>query len=102
MLVPALGFILSTTFFGVVGAVALRRGGVRPLRPAVLAAFVVAAQAAVLAFGAVYAALVANGDDHLTSAGAVVGLLFGMPVAGTLCGWYAARWVAARQRGAQA
>ena len=94
MLVPLLGFVLTTTFFAIVGLIVLSLSGVRPLRLVVLAAFVVAAQAGLLAYGAACGAVFADGSHQLRSGGAVIGLLIGMPVAGTLTGWVAARALA--------
>jgi hypothetical protein len=96
MLLPALGLLLSVAFFGTTGAVVLWFTRVRPLRIAVLAVFVLAAQAGLFAFVMAYGAVFADADNNLTSAGAVVGILLGMPVAGVVCGWIAARWFAAR------
>jgi hypothetical protein len=98
MLVPLLGFILSTTLFAVVGAVVLWLSGVRPLRLPVLAAFVGAAQVGLLAYAAAYGAVFADESNRLRSAPAVLGILVGMPVAGTLTGWVAARALANRLR----
>ena len=97
MLLPLFGLLLATAFFGTVGALVLRLAGVRPLRLSILIAFVVAAQAGVLTFGAAYGALFADAKNTLTSGVAVIGLLVGMPLAGILAGLLAARWLAARQ-----
>ena len=98
MLLPALGLFLSLAFFGSTGALVLWLTGIRPLRIAVLTTFVLAAHAGMLAFGIVYGRVLANADNQLTSAGEVFGLLLGLPLAGILCGWLAARWFSARAR----
>jgi hypothetical protein len=99
MLVPALGFVLSAAVFALVGAAILPRGGIRPVRLSVLAAFVVAAQIGVIAFAAAYGAIFADADDQLRSTGLVFGLLAGMLVVGSLCGLSVARWLASRRGG---
>ena len=96
MLVPLFGFLLSAAFFATVGVIVLRLSGIRPITLPVLAMFVVSAQIGVLAFGAAYGAVFANADDQLTSGGAVVGMLVGMPLAGSFAGWLVARSVARR------
>ena len=93
-----MGLVLSAAFFALVGAAVLWTSGVRPLRLSVLAAFIVAAQGGLLAFAAAYGLLFANADNQLTSAPAVIGMLLGMPVAGTLSGWLVARRLARRWR----
>jgi hypothetical protein len=97
MLVPALGFVLSAAFFALVGAGILPRGGVRPVRPPVLAAFVVAAQVGVIAFAAASGFIFAGAEDQLRDPGTIVGFLVGMPIAGSLCGLLVARWLASRR-----
>ena len=97
MLLPLFGLFIAVAFFGTGGAIALRFAGVRPVRPSVLVTFIVAAQIGALTFAAAYGALFADAHNTLTSAGAVIGLLLGMPLAGLLAGFVAARWLAARQ-----
>jgi hypothetical protein len=96
MFLPFFGFLLSSAFFAGVGAVVLRLTGVRPVRAIVLLAFVVAAQAGLLVYVAVYGAIFADASNHLRSTGAVLGMLVGMPVAGSLTGLAAARLLARR------
>jgi hypothetical protein len=89
--------LLSVAFFGSIGAPVLWLTGTRPLRISVLTVFVLAAHVGMLAFIVAYSATF---DLHheLESLRSVVGVLLGMPIAGILCGWLAARWYSARSR----
>ena len=98
MVLPLFGFLFSAALFAAVGLLVFRFSGIRPIRLALLATFVVTAQVGLLAYAAAYGALFANAANHLASTGAVIGLLVGMPVAGTLAGWLVTRSVARRMR----
>lgn len=95
MLLPLTGLICTTTIFAVIGIIVLRLTGIRPLRPLVLGAFVVAAQAGFVAFSASYGALFGGADNKLQSTTAVIGFLIGAPVLSALVGWVVARALAA-------
>jgi hypothetical protein len=98
MLLPAFGLFLSLAFFGTVGAVLMRRAEMRPLRASVLAVFVLAAHLGVLAFALAYGGVAAAVEQKPTSPAAIFSFLLGLPLAGVLSGWLAARWFAARTR----
>lgn len=98
MLIPLLGFVVSATLVAAVGVTLLRVTGDRRVRPLSLGAFVVAGLLGALAYAAVYGALVAGPGRELGSRGAVIGLLAGMPLAGTVAGWLAARALRGRLR----
>ena len=87
MLLPLCGLVSCSIFFVVIGAVVLRLTGIRPLRPVVLLVFVVVALLGMSLFGGAYSALFADESHQLRSNAAIIGLLIGLPAAGTLTGW---------------
>jgi hypothetical protein len=96
VLIPLLGFVVSAALFAALGAALLRVTGLRRVRPLLLGAFVAAGMVGALAYAAVYGALVAGPSRVLESRGAVIGLLAGLPIVGTVTGWLVTRALGGR------
>jgi hypothetical protein len=91
MLLPLLGFIIGVTAFAVLGTAALRLQGEWPPRLIHLAVFIAVAMVAALIWGWVFGAAFASSSGQLESTFAVIVLLLGIPICGSLAGWLAVR-----------
>lgn len=92
----AFELLLTVPFFGIMGALTMWLTGMRPLRISVLTIFVLAAHVGVLAFIVAYGLVFGDADIGFSGVRTIVGLLLGMPIAGIVSGWLAARWFSAR------
>ena len=92
MVVPLFGLLLSVPLFGAVGVLALWVLRVAQRQILALLLFIATAQLGMLAFAVFYSAAFANAQNHLESRARVLGLVVGLPVAGSLLACIVLRW----------